>query len=1313
MAAAPELSTQRQAALLARLQRLATDRHEAEQRIAIAQSSETRLAHERFRREADAIVRAHAATTNEAESRHAAAVAELDKDLNARREAVQAEYHGVRSAAETQRGATEAEALELQRRVAFETLSIYEARKDEPAQRREQALAPLGAAWRSLEALAGDTVAILKSRRQFSSATDVSKLTTPSPPQPADTPAVEAVQQRAEATAAEARRRVEALYAQKLPRLFEGATPWVLVGGVALCNYALAAWRAGPVSPFAWGAAVGALVASGALLRLLAWPKSRAAGAEAFDGIASALADARSAIQTYRAAALLREQEEAQSLVDTRDAELAAVGFEVKSRIDGVTAQVEQELVRAGRSYPHRLETLRAERESGGSRLDAELAEALGRATAQRDADAAASAAQRDTAIAEINATHDRDWAAMAEAWLSGVAEIHEAFAAERSVCDAHFPADWEAIDLDAWRPTQQMIPAVEFGRVTIDLARVKHALPEDPRLAPPTNQIEVPALVTLNEQPSLFVLAEGAGRAVAAELVQTVAFRFLTGLPAGKVRFTLLDPTGLGESFAAFMHLADYDDNLIAGRIWAEPRDIDEQLARVTNHMETVIQKFLRDEYATIHEYNAQAGEVAEPLQVVVIAGFPHAFSDTAVRRLISIVSGGPRCGVYVLASIDRTARFPSDFRLGDLTEDAVLLEWLPQAERLTWRQPVFEKFPLAVAGSPPGELMVDAIRRAGQAAKGAIKVEAPFSIVAPDPDHLWEDVCSDELLIPVGRAGANRLQYVRLGKGAAHHLLVAGKTGSGKSTFLHALVTSAALRFTPDELEFYLVDFKKGVEFQAYAYGRLPHARVVAIESEREFGLSVLERLDEELKRRGELYREVAVQGLADYRAARPDDPMPRILLVIDEFQELFVEDDRLAQDAQLLLDRLVRQGRAFGMHVILGTQTLSGAYSIARSTLGQIAVRVALQSSEADAHLILSDERNTAARYLRRPGEAIYNDQNGLLAANEPFQVVWLPDAQRIDWLALAQAERERRGVEVPPTIVFEGAAPADPQENKQLTTLLTQQAQLADGLRPVAVPQAWLGDAIAIKPPTRAEFGRHAGANLLMVGPNEAEAAGILSAAAVALAASHPEARVVVLDGTRADDGAAAVWPAVAAALGDRLQRYDAGQTTEALASVASEAARRDEANEDHAPPLFLIVWNAGRLRELRRSEDDFSFSSDRDKPASPDKQFAELLRSGPGLGVHALVWCDSYNTVGRITDRMTLREFGMRIAFQMSAADSSNLLDTPAAARLRAFRALFYSDETGQIEKFRPYGLPTKAWLEWVQKSLSQTLSPAE
>ena len=60
-------------------------------------------------------------------------------------------------------------------------------------------------------------------------------------------------------------------------------------------------------------------------------------------------------------------------------------------------------------------------------------------------------------------------------------------------------------------------------------------------------------------------------------------------------------------------------------------------------------------------------------------------------------------------------------------------------------------------------------------------------------------------------------------------------GRPGSGKSNLLHVFITSVARLYSPAEVQFYLIDFKKGVEFKCYATHRLPHARVVAISSRR----------------------------------------------------------------------------------------------------------------------------------------------------------------------------------------------------------------------------------------------------------------------------------------------------------------------------------------------------------------------------------------------------------------------------------------------------------------------------------------------
>src|SRR5262245_52186657 len=142
---------------------------------------------------------------------------------------------------------------------------------------------------------------------------------------------------------------------------------------------------------------------------------------------------------------------------------------------------------------------------------------------------------------------------------------------------------------------------------------------------------------------------------------------RFLTGLPPGKLRFTIVDPVGRGENFAAFMHLADYDELLVTSRIWTEPSHIDQRLSDLTAHMENVIQKYLRNQFQTLEEYNAQAGEVAEPYRLLVVADFPTNFNAESARRLVSLASGGARCGIYTLVTVDTRQPLPQGFDLAD----------------------------------------------------------------------------------------------------------------------------------------------------------------------------------------------------------------------------------------------------------------------------------------------------------------------------------------------------------------------------------------------------------------------------------------------------------------------------------------------------------------------------------------------------------------------------------------------------------------------------------------------------------------------
>jgi DNA segregation ATPase FtsK/SpoIIIE, S-DNA-T family len=909
----------------------------------------------------------------------------------------------------------------------------------------------------------------------------------------------------------------------------------------------------------------------------------------------------------------------------------------------------------------------------------------------------------------EIQGGYDRVWQMAAKAWRHATAELRETLEAIWEESGSLFPP-W---DDSCWAdrpPSAAVPPALQFGQFHVGKEQIPEIVPEEEKLAPEAvEDFVLPAVCAFPDKASMLFLAQDAGRAKAVEALQDVLYRLLTCIPPGKVRFTIIDPVGLGQNFAAFMDLADHDELLVSSRIWTEVGHIEQRMADLTAHMENVIQKYLRDRYPTIGDYNAMAGEVAEPFRILVVANFPTNFTPDAARRLVSIAQNGPRCGVLTLITVDRKQPMPDGFDLNDLKRAGVRLTW--DAGKFVWDDEDFNRFPLTLEAPPDAALGAMILDQVGRLSRAARRVEVPFEFIAPPPEQWWTGDSKAGLSVALGRSGATSRQMLRLGQGTAQHVLIAGKTGSGKSTLLHALITNLALLYSPDEVELYLVDFKKGVEFKAYAAHGLPHARVIAVESEREFGLSVLQRLDAEMKVRGEAYRAVGAQDLNSYRLAEPEVRCPRIMLIVDEFQEFFTEDDRIAQDAAQLLDRLVRQGRAFGLHVLLGSQTLGGAYSLARSTVDQMAIRIALQCSEADAQLILSAD-NSAARLLTRPGEAIYNDANGLVEGNNPFQVVWLSDERREEYLNQIRDMAVQQESQAPAPVIFEGNAPADIADNHLLHHLLSE-AAAPDGeaVAANASPRAWLGDALAINDLTAAFFRRQNGSNLLVVGQQDPMALGVLTSAVISLAAQAPAARFTLIDARQSEAPTTGVWPQLPDVLSQTVRLAGWRNVPSVMGEMAAEMERRQKEPDADAPPLYLVIYGLQRCRDLRRREDDFSFGRTADEPANPSKQFADLLREGASLGIHLLIWCDTYTNLQRAVDRAGLRELALRVVFQMSVADSSNLIDNPLAAKLGVHRALFSSEEDGRLEKFRPYGLPSDEWLAWVKGQLRGRAAP--
>ncbi len=903
--------------------------------------------------------------------------------------------------------------------------------------------------------------------------------------------------------------------------------------------------------------------------------------------------------------------------------------------------------------------------------------------------------------LSEVGSNYETNWQNLHNEWQTEMTEIYGLINASNAASSALFPP-WSREFLDSWQTPDDFHNVANLGQVNVNVKELAGEIPEDPKLAlPGPAEFSIPLTLKIPEQASVLIESGNVGREIGISTLNNVVMRLMATTPPGRLAFTILDPVGLGENFAGIMHMADYEESLINSKIWTQSDQIDKRLGELNEHMEKVIQMYLRNDYESITEYNEAAGNIAEKYHYLVVADFPNGFSDQAVKRLMSVAQSGARCGVYALIHWDTRSHPPSSFKAEDLRHSAACLTC--KSGSVIFTDDAIRGAQIVPEPAPAPDFAIDFVHKVGQASVDSTRVEVPFSTIAPNDDEFWSRKSTKELVVPIGRTGATKLQQLSVGKGTQQHALVAGKTGSGKSTLFHVMITNLAAWFSPDDVEFYLIDFKKGVEFKSYATHRLPHAKVIAIESDREFGLSVLQRVDDELKRRGELFRKLGAQDIPGYMAAGGEEAMPRCLLLIDEFQEFFTEDDRVSQNAAVLLDRIVRQGRAFGIHVILGSQTLGGAFTLARSTLGQMVIRIALQCNEADSYLIL-DDTNPAARMLSRPGEGIYNDNAGAIEGNNPFQVVWLNEETREVYLSKVRQMADESGKQFSAPVVFEGNAPGEIRENPILQQLLA--AESVSG--PNGTVHAFLGAPNSIKGPTEAVFRRQSGNNLLVVGQRDEAALAILAVSLVSLSAQYPagSVRFIIFDGTAPDTPEQAYLHRICSGLQHNVQLAQSGDVEQVMNKLTEEMQARSEGENADGPATFVMIQGLQKFKKLR-FEEDYGFSMDDNAPANPGAQLNDLITEGPAVGIHVTAMVDTYNNVNRCLSRKALSEFEMRVLFQMSANDSSSLIDTPKASNLGLNRALFYNEQEGYLETFRPYALPDEGWVDDVQKELAR------
>ena len=469
------------------------------------------------------------------------------------------------------------------------------------------------------------------------------------------------------------------------------------------------------------------------------------------------------------------------------------------------------------------------------------------------------------------------------------------------------------------------------------------------------------------------------------------------------------------------------------------------------------------------------------------------------------------------------------------------------------------------------------------------------------------------------------------------------------------------------------------------------------------------MLRRFHDEIDRRARLCREAKVTDLPDYRLVT-GQVLPRALVIMDEFQVLFSEEDRLAREAGRLLADIAKRGAAFGLHLLLATQSPGGPLAAyLRPVYEQMALRIALGCTQPSVSQAILGEGNDAATRLIRAGDAIYNDRRGE-GANPVMRIAMLPTRERLTLIADIQALGA--GQEYPPPASFDpdAAAVFAPGPTGPGAAGLRPAGPEPAGPEPAwpgsAAPghavQAWLGEAIEIKPPTTATFERYIRSNLLIAGSEE-HGHGLLLATLLSAAIQCSPARVrfTIAEFTRPSSPFHGFFAPLenlphevriadrrtaAAALDDLIDDLDARLT-------ASDGATAQ-------PERFFLVAGMHRWHELL-AEGDYG------RPSEISARLVRLADKGPDAGIHVVAWTDGYATAERALRRAGIGFFGLRAVLRvLSSTESDALLGVSAAASLDDDRALYRDTEwpAEQVEKFKPYS--TASLYAFAQEALA-------
>lgn len=807
------------------------------------------------------------------------------------------------------------------------------------------------------------------------------------------------------------------------------------------------------------------------------------------------------------------------------------------------------------------------------------------------------------------------------------------------------------------------------------------------------TIRITLPFFRTLEEGYSLYLDVQDAAQGSSNQVIWDYVMKVMMNFPVGQTRPLLLDCDSTTE-LTDFKVIGDSSGKNMVTKPWISEKDIETELKKLETENTNLTISYGTDIASRMQR---------EPIYVVACRNFPKSITPAAMTALSKVISAGSHRGFFgiVQASSKELAlqngRNSNASALDTISKNCLCIKESGSGYMIGEDAFVFED--MSTARHNKTDIFSHLITGVTRYRRQIEKFEYLFSKDAGNVEKMdMHDIntwfrgdASNSMEVPIGISGASTVQKYSIG-GVAQHGLISGVTGSGKSTLLKTMIVAAMMKYTPDNLNLYLVDFKEGVEFATFSEYPLPWIKTIALNTQRVFALSILQELQAEFKHRAEVMRKGTVTHIKG-----AEEKFPRLLLVFDEVQALLSVDDDITKQCIAILAELVSEGRAMNINVIMASQNFSICKGI-ESLKANMVLRIAMKGSPESARIVMGEDFSVDQLEQGDSGSAAINTASGARGQTTFFQVGYMGDDEMkrlLSQLAMTWGHLPAK------TRIM--AIHVNQDRNGKFNRLITDGEVTYN-----EVPENYelmLGDEFLVKKKRKIAIEPAAGENLMVVGANEDTAKSIFALSMLSVLYGELASRaknfgnelIRLVDMSDEDLPDAMYLDQIASRFPRQIKRVPGRRVTDMIEDTYKVLQERKRGKADKTERLFLMIFGLDSLNVLRQE-----MLSGEDGELSLNKKLLQILQYGPELGINTILWARSYAGFKAVVDTMYVnRYFNKRMYFDGNA-DAENVLGIAYNMEDMEEKSVAYRDMDKAVPNaFRVFELPAADWLESV------------